>query len=671
MKNRIAILLGLTLMVGTSARPQNLDSLIALYVAEYDSAGLVYFKPNTVMPGQLYQMYQLVTGDTLHKLVLKKQWTDSMLGMQHYRYQETFRNLRVEGAEYSEHANQDGYLVFANGKVAQFESDMTARPTYSEEAALNNLLATMPDHYFAWMDADMEQDLKNDLGDSNATYYPDGELLWALDDYRDLGWNIPVSKYRLAWRFEILSLAPSFYKAFYVDAYTGEIFREEELIHTDGPANILTQGTKIIDTKRTIWPFWRKRYILRANDNHRKIHTKYLQWDSAGYMTRSWSRLPQVEDDDDNWGYSHQKATTAHWMVTQAWDFFASSPYKRRGPSGRKRIVRVWVDTTGVTKSAYYYYDARDNIVFGEWINGGYFAVVDVAGHEYTHGVIQYTSNLVYAFEPGALNESFADIFGFMVERFAEGGVSDWLIGEDVDTLAIVRRSLSNPKSMGMHSLGQNNCDSDSIAVGQPDTYKGTFWYNGGGQCDRGGVHINSGVQNFWFYLLANGGTGVNDNGDSYNIQGIGIDKAAKIAYWNMTDVLQRASQYSDARAGAIAAARMLFGHCSNEEIQTTNAWAAVGVGNQSNCGNTGMSDFAFQAPRLFPNPATDEVTISFSQPRKRIIHIYSGSGALIKTVTSQREKEIRINTGNFPVGVYFVKVVERNQCYVTKLIKH
>lgn len=96
---------------------------------------------------------------------------------------------------------------------------------------------------------------------------------------------------------------------------------------------------------------------------------------------------------------------------------------------------------------------------------------------------------------------------------------------------------------------------------------------------DFGGVHSNSGVQNYWYYLLAEGGSGTNDNNDSYNVIGIGVDKAAKVAFRNNTTKLSSNSTFADARAGAIASAQELFGAGSLEEIAVTNAWYAVGVG--------------------------------------------------------------------------------------------
>lgn len=112
---------------------------------------------------------------------------------------------------------------------------------------------------------------------------------------------------------------------------------------------------------------------------------------------------------------------------------------------------------------------------------------------------------------------------------------------------------------------------------GQPDTYLGTSWYSG--TMDNGGVHYNSGVANYWFYLLSVGGSGTNDNGDVFNVDSLGIDVAAQIAYRALSVYLTSTSQYFDARLATIQAASDLYGDCSNEMVQTANAWYAVGVG--------------------------------------------------------------------------------------------
>jgi hypothetical protein len=185
---------------------------------------------------------------------------------------------------------------------------------------------------------------------------------------------------------------------------------------------------------------------------------------------------------------------------------------------------------------------------------------VDIIGHEYSHAVTGSSSQLVYQGESGALNESFSDIFGEMIENYVEGS-NDWLMGDDRTDGAI--RSMSDPNDFG-----------------DPDTYLGTNWKNTCGACsDNGGVHSNSGVMNYWFYLLSVGGSGTNDNGDDFSISGIGKSSAGAIAFRNQTLKLSANSDYAAARAGAIQAAEDLFGSCSNEVKQTTNAWYAVGVG--------------------------------------------------------------------------------------------
>jgi len=165
------------------------------------------------------------------------------------------------------------------------------------------------------------------------------------------------------------------------------------------------------------------------------------------------------------------------------------------------------------------------------------------------------------------LNESFADIFGEMSEFFSRGKC-DWRAGQQVGLSSRVRfRSFRDPHS-----------------VNHPDTYQGQGWINA--ECgtpvgfnDFCGVHTNSSVQNKWFYILANGETGVNDNGDHYQVVGITPNAAAAIAYKNLTEYLWPTSTFEDARQGAILAAREIYGEGSIQEVSTTNAWHAVGVG--------------------------------------------------------------------------------------------
>jgi hypothetical protein len=135
------------------------------------------------------------------------------------------------------------------------------------------------------------------------------------------------------------------------------------------------------------------------------------------------------------------------------------------------------------------------------------YGSIDVVGHETGHGIIQSLGGLEYESESGGLNESIADIIGVCFEKYYDmknnKNLFDWTVGEDIYAGGF--RSFSNPKING-----------------QPTTYKGKYWKstsNPNEYNDYGGVHTNSGVNNYFFYLTATAGKGINDNKVAYNVK--------------------------------------------------------------------------------------------------------------------------------------------------------
>ena len=190
-----------------------------------------------------------------------------------------------------------------------------------------------------------------------------------------------------------------------------------------------------------------------------------------------------------------------------------------------------------------------------------------VMSHEMTHMVTHSTADLVYLGESGALNESFSDLMGISVKKYVLGNDASWSIGEGVMEQFPVMRSLENPKTS---MDGMRGC---------PDTYQGEFWMDTEDKADNGGVHINSGVQNKWYFLLTDGGSGTNDNDYSYEVTGIGIEKSQQIAYRTLTVYATRESQYADIRLASLQAAKDLYGENGVEVEAVEKAWKAVGVG--------------------------------------------------------------------------------------------
>ena len=194
---------------------------------------------------------------------------------------------------------------------------------------------------------------------------------------------------------------------------------------------------------------------------------------------------------------------------------------------------------------------------------------LDVSTHEFTHGVTDFTSNLVYQGESGALNESFSDMLGNSSEFYAQSngldpaGQPDWQIGEDV--------YLPTDDVPGFRNMA------DPAEDGDPDHYSELYT----GKQDNGGVHSNSGIPNHAYYLLVNGGSNAGQaRGHDHtapSVVGIGLANAEQIFYMGFTSLPTTATM-SQARGATVAAASALHGVGSQQEISTSAAWEAVGV---------------------------------------------------------------------------------------------
>ncbi len=476
------------------------------------------------------------------ELTIKKTETDD-LGWTHYRLQQKHNGIPVEFSQYILH-EKEGLIEKANGHLVG-NLTITTTPSLSGIEATQILLDHTNATKYAWEDETMEKMLKSIQKDSLATYCPKEELVIVSSTFD----NNPEN-YRLAYKIDIFSLEPYNRNYFYVDAHTGEIINKLTRIHENdatGVANTNYYGTVNIKTTAH-----NNTYRLRETGRGNGIET---------FTSNNTYAHPTIDITDiDNYWYTNSDITgcEAHWGSEKVYDYFLDK-HNRDSYDNQGAKIQSWVNY-GVN-----YVNAFWNgsyMTYGDGNDSSYGALtcLDVVGHEITHAITERTAGLIYSYESGALNESFSDIFGALVEFEHDPNGGDWYMGEDANLSGNGFRNLSNPN-----------------AKQHPDTYNGTYWYAGSG--DNGGVHYNSGVQNFWFYLLAQGGSGTNDNGDNYNVSAIGKTKAAKIAFRNLTVYLTPTSNYAAARNGAIQAATDLYGANSNEVQQVTNAWCAVGVG--------------------------------------------------------------------------------------------
>ncbi|MDL2144077.1 M4 family metallopeptidase [Flavobacterium tructae] len=501
-------------------------------------------------------------------------------GFTHEKFQLYEQGIKVEFANYTLHS-KEGKLVSMNGEFYALQNVKTT-PKLSSKAAFDRAVAYTGAKQYLWENPQ----------DAAAMNYekPKGELV-LLPAMEEQGETRKSDKVRLAYKFDIYATNPVSRGDLYIDAETGKVLFYNATIKHLGE---YSHGNKVKTAKAIHQKEGAntKKAFVAANAATRYSGTQVIQTTLSGasYIladaTRglgintynmkkgtSYTAAVNFTDADNNWTAAEYNnankdngALDAHWGAEKTYDYW-STVHGRNSFDNAGAIIKSYVHYSNAYDNAYW---NGSVMTYGDG-SGTYFDIltaIDVAGHEIGHAVCTYTANLAYQKESGAMNEAFSDIWGACIEYAAAPTKSIWLIGEDIERRSghLSLRSMSDPNSEG-----------------QPDTYGGTYWINPNctptSSNDYCGVHTNSGVLNHWFYILSVGKSGTNDIGNAYNVTGITIDKAAKIAYRLESVYLTANSTFANARTSGIQSAIDLYGAGSPEVIATTNAFYAVGVG--------------------------------------------------------------------------------------------
>ncbi len=379
----------------------------------------------------------------------------------------------------------------------------------------------------------------------------------------------------LVWRVETPRLdgsAATSAPVDFIDAHTGErVFGYDNL--QTGTGNSLYSGTVPITTSSLSGTYY-------MEDLGRKMGTFDMR-STGNETTGTGGTAYRFTDADDVWTATSARAgVDAHYGAAKTYDYFLNI-HGRNGVNGtggpgtyaaaaNSSVTlissRVHFGTSGAYNNAFWY---NNQMTYGDG-NGTTFSpltTTDICGHEMTHGVTEYSANLTYASESGALNESMSDIFGAMVEAYQDGAVSadTWKIGEDAYTPGTPGDAL---RYMNDPSLG-----------GDPNHYSQRLYP---GSCtpsssnDYCGVHTNSSISNHAYYLLAAGGT---NSVSGISVPAIGTSAAERIFYRALTVYMTSSTNFSGARTATLNAATDLYGGTSSQYTGTQWAWCAVGVG--------------------------------------------------------------------------------------------
>jgi len=529
---------------GLEANSKLKGTNILRYKKDFDLPQYVSFNENTHIDfNELNDwMYNNFKIDKNFGFKIISEETDAITNEKYYRCIQTYNDIPVFDATFVVHIS-NGRITTINGTLYK-EINTVNELNINEREALNYAMKSTGAKSFMWQSQYEELALKEDSENPDATYFPKAELFYLKSEKNN-------EIYHLAWRFNIYASDTLLHEWIFVNATTGEILLKLSRIdNTDTPGVAVT---KYSGSQNIVADSYNGTYRLRESGRGNGIRTYNMQ------EGKNYSNAVDFTDADNYWNNFNAQydevAGDAHWASEKYYDYLYNVHNRNS------------LDDAGFALLSYVHYDKLYANAFWDGYRMTYgdgdgsswtpLTTVDIAGHEMTHGLTSYTCDLVYQNESGALNEGFSDIFGTALEFYAKPSSANWLLGEDIGSAL---RSLSNPKSYGL-----------------PDTYLGQYWYSGTG--DNGGVHTNCGVLAHWFYLVAHGGSGTNDNNNSYNVTGIGISKAEKIAFRTLTVYLTSTSQYSDARFYSIQATTDLYGSCSQEVQTVTDAWYAVGIG--------------------------------------------------------------------------------------------
>ncbi len=386
--------------------------------------------------------------------------------------------------------------------------------------------------------------------------------------------------YALTWRLRVAMRRDA--RQYFVDAHSGDTvfdYSDRQTQSAVGRALGVLGDTKKISARSTTGQFLTSDELRPPN-----IQTYDLRGDpfrAENFLLRrlALGTSDLGADSDNDW--TDTALGDAHVYAGYTYDYY----FKRFGRKGLNDAdIRIQTLVHPVRRADFFtyvddfedffvnaFYDGNGIVLFGEGLPGNltlggqnwdYLAGgLDVVAHELTHGVTEYTSNLIYRDESGALNEAFSDVMGASVEFFFQPTGSgalqaDYTMGEDVVRPGGIR-NMANPG-----------------ALGDPDHYSKRFL----GGTDNGGVHTNATIVTHAFYLAIEGGT---NRTSGLAVQGVGSgsrDQIEKTFYRAFTQLLPSNATFAVARAATIQAAQDLYGASSPAVRAVTQAWTAVGV---------------------------------------------------------------------------------------------
>jgi len=460
-------------------------------------------------------------------------------GTIHFSFQQYFKKLKVLNGEYVIHTRNNS-ITSINGNYIRIPEKVESLPPLSNEEAFRILLTTLEDQ-----DGLKKEVIPNII--SKLRYTCD-TIIWS---------NWKGENIQLAYKFTLEGNKTIRDQVICINAINGKLIDKHyllDLTSADGTADTYYSGDDLAIKTDLVSNTYYLRDISRGSTT---IEVKNLDDHDASYKGSA-----EIFTDANNvWtsaeyenGSEDMAALDVMWGLQRTWDYFhdTHSWHSYNGTNGTMTGYVHWYDPYyGMDNAGSLYGD----YLFGDGIIDPVVAL-DIVGHEFAHGISKTQINFNNSGEPGAINEGLSDIWGACVEDYVNMGKDIWI---NADEIPVIARDLEDP---------HNTENPDTYGEGDP------YWGEE--------IHLNSTVLSHWFYLLSEGAADENSNGDPYVVSSIGIEKAAHIVFLMETeDYFVSSSDFEDAKLAAIEVAAEEYGYNSNEYIQVTNAWYAVGIGDE------------------------------------------------------------------------------------------
>ncbi len=484
-----------------------------------------------ISPSEFFSEYGSKMGLRLDDEMLLEQETAGLNGYSHYKYTQSYKGVPVYGMAYILHT-KDGLVRSANGSFAP-RLDIETDPTLTAEESISIAKQDMGSKHYPW---------EVDSSRAGVSEEKPSPQLCIID--KSLTRTTGIHK--LVYRLDLYSAEPLDGQQYFIDAHTGEILHKVELFHTFGvPGQCETRyyGTQELLVDSTA-----------ANNYVLFDETRGLDGQGVINFDNSFFTSTTRDFDTDNDGYL-KGAMDAHFCTTKMYDAMQEH-FDWQGLDGQNASFKIGVFARGQEDFVNAFWNGNTAWIGNGNCNNGPLATMEVVAHEFMHGIIDFTSDLIYADESGAINESFADVIGHVMEFLEDEENFSWnlnsfILNDEVEPF----RVMDNPK-----------------VKGHPALYKGEFWVDGAD------VHTNSSIGNLLYVLLSDGRQGANELGDAYNVQGMGKLEAAKFLFHVNRNYLTPGSTYNDYYQASLIAAEEWWDGDSAPVDNLMAAWGYVGL---------------------------------------------------------------------------------------------